>query len=888
MRYTLLFSLLAGLATQAWSAGIRGKVTDNQGTPLPFATVYVQETGSGAATNEVGEYEIRLEPGQYQLVFQYLGYRTVVETVSVGAGFVTLNIALDPQPITIKPVDINLDGEDPAYTVMRKAIAKATYHRQQLDSYQAQVYIKGSGRLIKSPFFVRKLIEKEGIDSTKAFTTESVSIVEYKRPATYKERVISIRTTGDDNDTSPNSYINGSFYEPRLADAVSPLSPQAFAFYRFKLESYFVDRGYGVNKIRVTPRSAGENVFDGYLYIVEDYWAIYSLSLTTYKFGIRFGIDQVYAPIEDKAWLPVSHKFDVYGKILGFAFEYKYLATAKDYRIELNPALDHEFNVVDEKLEKELAEQARQAQKDNPKKASAEDRLAQGGELTRKDLRKLMVEYEKEERENQEEPEVVVNTNFTVDSLAHRRDSSYWEEIRPVPLTTQELRGYRFQDSVYIVQKEKEEVAAAGGELSDKEIKRNSKGKGFKPMDILNGRSYTVPKKFQFSHQSLWEGLMFNPVESFSLHSRLQYRTLGKHPWSVSLTPRYAVARDRFSFIANTYLRGKNQPDNREGISLTGGRYIFQYNPEKPINELLNAYLNLFSERNYIRLYEKEFAQLGYNKRLAENWQLSSSLEWSRRLTLNNRTTQSWFPKENRSYGTNDPGAEELIRPLPTREKALVLDVKLEARPWQKYRIRNGVRNRIEGTSPTLTLQYRRGMGDLFPAKADATEPVSDFDHLDLGFQHNFRVGASGQLDLRLNTGAFLRNDYVGFADFKHFLGNRTSLVTTDPVATYRLLDYYRYSTQDKYFSGFAHYQFRKLLVTQLRSIWTTGLKENVFVNYLSTPTATNYMEVGYSLDNILRFFRLEVAASFEGGKYRDWGILIGVATNLDGLNFSF
>ena len=43
----------------------------------------------------------------------------------------------------------------------------------------------------------------------------------------------------------------------------------------------------------------------------------------------------------------------------------------------------------------------------------------------------------------------------------------------------------------------------------------------------------------------------------------------------------------------------------------------------------------------------------------------------------------------------------------------------------------------------------------------------------------------------------------------------------------------------------------------------------------------TNYFEIGYGLENIFRFFRLEVAASFEGGKYKDAGIFLGVSTSL-------
>jgi hypothetical protein len=59
------------------------------------------------------------------------------------------------------------------------------------------------------------------------------------------------------------------------------------------------------------------------------------------------------------------------------------------------------------------------------------------------------------------------------------------------------------------------------------------------------------------------------------------------------------------------------------------------------------------------------------------------------------------------------------------------------------------------------------------------------------------------------------------------------------------------------------------------------GIRENIFVNYLATPTSKNYTEIGYGIDGILRVFRLEFATAFRDGKYLDYGFRIGIATNL-------
>jgi hypothetical protein len=61
------------------------------------------------------------------------------------------------------------------------------------------------------------------------------------------------------------------------------------------------------------------------------------------------------------------------------------------------------------------------------------------------------------------------------------------------------------------------------------------------------------------------------------------------------------------------------------------------------------------------------------------------------------------------------------------------------------------------------------------------------------------------------------------------------------------------------------------------------GIRENVFINYLATPTSKNYTELGYSIDGILRLFRLEGIVAFRDGKYLDYGFRIGISATLTG-----
>lgn len=862
----LLFALPLSLIF-AQSGGVSGKVASPDGAPLPYASIFVKETGTGTTTNEEGQFEIRLPAGNYQLVFQFLGYKTVAKPVTVGSRLELLNVTLQEQPLQLQAVDVLEGAENPAYTIMRKAIAKASYHRQQLDSYTAEVYIKGTGRIKKVPRLLKNTLEKEGVDTATAFTSESVSEIEYQRPSTFKERVISVYSNGDDQSTSPTNYVNGSFYEPEIADAISPLSPRAFAYYRFELEGFFLDRNYGINKIKVTPRSAGDGVFEGYLYIVEDWWSIYSLDLKTLQQGIEFKIEQIYAPIEEKAWLPVSHQFDVNGKVFGFGFEYLYLATVSNYKITLNPDLDGDFTVIDEKLNKELSKQLKADAKSNAT-ASAEERLGNGEELTRKELRKLMRDYERQEQQEEEEPEVVETEEYTIDSTAYDKDSTYWAKIRPVPLTEIEYRSYAKLDS--IAKAEKKEAEA------DSMSSIGNSGKFGFLGDIFLGESYAVGEHHTFSHTALLPRIYFNPVEGFSLHSDLGYAfKKGDKRISTTITPRYAFTREKLTGKAAI---GYSYGDHYTGLE--GGRYIHRLNGDRPLGFFFNTYVNLFTDRNFIRLYEKDYLRLSHRQQFRENISLDLSAEWANRYQLYNQTRQVWIDFEDQSYASNFPVSRELGNSLPEEERAFVLKATLTAKPWQKYKVYNGEREEIDNSSPTIHLTYRQGLEGIEGSQ-------TDFSYIEAGIKHQIAIGVRGKLDLRAEAGMFLNDDYVGFVDYRHFTGNQLTLTTATPAGSYRRLPYFEFSTMDRFAGASAHYQFRKLLATQLLEVRLLGIKENLFANVLTTPASGTYYEFGYSLDNIFRLFRVEAVAGFDNGGYRDWGILIGIASSISGGTFS-
>ncbi|HMG91630.1 MAG TPA: DUF5686 and carboxypeptidase regulatory-like domain-containing protein [Chryseolinea sp.] len=841
------------------------------GDLLPFTTIYVKQTGSGTIANENGSYEIALPPGTYDIAYQFVGYKTEVKRVEITSGFQTVDVILQPQATLLDTVEINSGDEDPAYTIMRKAIAKAKYHTQEIDKYSARVYIKGAGQLKDYPWLAKKAIKKAGIEKGQVFLTESISDIKYTRPAKFEEKVISIRSDGKDNNTNPNQYIFGSFYEPEIAETISPLSPKAFSYYKFEYMGTFTDRNYSISRIKVIPRSKGDNVIEGMIFLVEDWWSIHSMDINTTKFGVKVNIKAVYAPIEEKVWMPVSHRFKAEGKIFGFEFEYNYMATVSQYKIETNPKVYVEpdkMEVIDEKIEKKQAQQIQEKQAATPKKtkkqeetAKLQERLNSGKEITRKELNTMMKEYEKEEQKQQKEPEVISNTSFKIDSMAYKKDSAYWAEMRPVPLTKIEMRGYQKIDSMAVVEKKKEE----GDTL------KRSKHKGFQPWDLLIGDTYKISEHSNFKIHFPVPG--FNTVEGWNFVYKVTFGTVlqDSNKTRIRITPafRYAFSREVASGYLNFSLRNKN-----DRLDIQGGRYIKQYNPDEPILPIINDFTTLLLEKNLMKIYERDYVDLNYRHQLNAYVSIGTSWTWMRRRELFNTTDYKWADWDKiEGYTPNAPVNDELIDTSFPENNAFVGSINVTARPWVKYTIRNGHRAIINSSSPTFMVDYRKGFNNIFGS-------VVKFDQMEVGVKHRQKVGGRGHADIYLRAGMFFNTEKLYFMDYKHFLGNETPFITNDPVGSFRLLDYYRYSTSDKYFAGNFHYQFRKFLITNIPVVRLMGIHENVFLNYLATPTSQNYTEVGYSIDGILRIFRLEGAAAFQDGKYVNYGFRIGITTN--------
>jgi len=883
MRFLLVASFLL-LCQFSFGQGIRGTVKTTKGDLLPYAAILVKGTSNGTITNAEGRYDLPLKPGRYDLIFQYLGFQAVQKTVEIGSGYETLDISLEEQAYRLNEVAVGKSKEDPAYSIMRRAIAKSRFHEMQVDSYTARVYSKASVTITDLPmeFLYQKELKKAEKEANfkkgVPILNESVVEVTFRQPNQYRQRVIATRNSQDNNFPTPNDYFSASFYRPEVVETVSPLSPKAFAYYKFTYEGTFREQGVDISKITVTPRSYGEGVFRGTIFIIENTWAIHSLQLETVAFqGITVKIRQQFSPVQG-VWMPVNQRYDMAGRVMGVAGHGQFVVTQTFKELKVNPAYVEDIQVIDEKIDKPAA----QLRKSDIKGQDLDQLIARQKELSAKDMRRIMREYDRQEtqrrREKQEIPPARKDTTIT-DTLANRRSQTFWDSLRTIPLTTAESISYKRGDSLVVVRK----IEATKDSVKKEKVEKK-KGK-FSSEQVITGNTWKLNRQFSLVWDPMATGFQYNTVEGYILQPGLHVRYSPVPPkdttqktkvparplpvWDIGFNGRYQFGRKRFIAVGDLGYQYKGTK-----LALRGGRTVAQFNPANPISPSLNTLTTLVFEQNFMKLYEKDFLGLTSTFKIRKWVNVEGGLEYATRRELANfkENPKPWINWGQRSFTPNRPFNAEESAAFPEHQ-ALVLDLKASARLGDtRYLIRNGQRVTNRNESPLLSLQYRKAI--------PVGEGSADYDFLEASVAHSFETGVRSRFSYQLATGGFLRNPRVYFPDFKHFLGNEFFLQQGDPVSRFRMLPYYTYSTARQYAEGHALIETRKFLLTQIIYARLAGLREQVSVHTLLTPASKAYTEVVYGLDGlipaVLPFFRVEVVTQWQDFRYQNVGFRLG------------
>ncbi len=819
MRYHFLALTFLFFSTFSY-AQISGKITDAQGEPLSFASIYVKGTSNGTTSNIEGDFTLELKKGTYEVIFQYVGYKQKTETLVVDNEPIRLDVVLEEEAFEISGVVVTADAEDPAYAVIRKAIKKRKYYREQVEEYQCNVYIKGGIKLLDAP---EKILGNDigdmggQLDSNRTgiiYLSESEAILNYKQPDHYKEIMISSKVSGDDNGFSFNRfseldfnlYENTSLYSREI---ISPIANNALTYYKYKLlGTFFDDNGLLVNKIEVIQKRKEDPTYGGIIYIVEDLWNIQSTELfITSRAMKQPGLDtlwlnQVHVPIQEPdVWRLFSQTISFSAGLFGFKMEGDFTGIFKDYNI--NPTFENKyFN----------------------------------------------------------------NETLVFKKGANEKSLEYWEEMRPIPLTQEESTDYIKKDSLQQIWDSKE--------YKDSIDNKNNK---FGVMDLLFGYTYRNSwKRKSFELSAPISTIQFNPVQGgmFSLNFRYRksYDDRFLKWFYVEPKVQYSFADEQLRARLNFFYHINRTKFAR--FYLSGGREAMQFNSENPIQPFLSSAYNLWGKEHFMKLYDRNFAYAYYQQEVTNGVVVRLASEYAYRQPLQVNTQYSWS-KRDIDYPSNTPQIAEIQDFSFEEHQAFYVEANVRIRFAQKY-LTYPDRKYIMGTKyPAFRVIYQKAI--------PINDNFTGYDKVSLEvFDDYMALGVLGHSEFRIKGGTFFNKKRIEVVDFQHFNGNQTFIGNPNNYnRSFLQLPYYEYSTSGPFVEGHFQHHFTGFLLDKVPLLSRLGWQTAVGANFLYTESQKDYTELYVGIDNlgfkVFRLFRVDVVSSFRNGKYDKTGVVLGI-----------
>lgn len=860
-----------------FSQGIRGKLTDGANNPVPYAAIYDETTSAGTTSNAEGYYELKLEAGKHALVVKAVGYYVIRRNLTTSKEYVNLDIQMNEQPIEMKEVVITPGKEDPAYAIMRKVIARAPYHLNQVKEYQADVYLRGTIHLIKIPKIIAKHTEINGkknvLKSGDVYLQESLNQLHFQAPDKYDQKVISFHSTfpGDDNSVNPMDIIRSSLYEPEIDDITSPLAPNAFSYYTYKYEGFFYEGDNTIFKIRVMPKHNNKQLMAGTLYILDKLWCLHSADVSLQMFFGTLSYKNIYSPVKSNAWLPISYHFNVDADIMGIEANYKYSSSVKFSQVVLNDKIIIKDPKSAESNNKEkLPPPAKSDIKRQKQQQQIEELLAKE-KLTNREMVKLSTMMSGEAKKDTlktksleiKDPIEKVN----IEKGALKKDTAYWNAIRPIPLTTIESKLPGMKDS---------NPATAKDTLSPGDSSKTSGSK--KPFGkVMNGLLgkpgfYAFDSTLHITYNGLvgFKKIDFNTVDGFIYRQTfsLEQKIDSMHTLKVDPGIAYAFSRERVMWW--TDISYDYAPMKLGNIHFHIGSESADYNGESGINTTINSFASLFFRRNYLKLYQQNQAYVTNKIDLANGLNLSVMLGYRLAIPLSNNSDYSFFYKDERQYTPNIPGndAGNELRNLKNEEA--YWDIQIEYTPQYYYKVWGGQKHYQHSKYPTLFIRNRMAVPGIINSTAD-------YDLLEFGVRQRKEWGMMHAFSWNLKAGSFLNQKQIYLMDDKYFNNQDLPLVIGNTGNIFRQLPAYQHATT-RYFTE-AHIQFTTpyLLIKYLPFLSSKIWAENLHLNYLTTNAVKNYWEIGYSVSQIYMIGRIGVYAGFEGTAYKSIGVQVSI-----------
>jgi len=581
--------LVASHVSVAQTSGISGLVEAEDGTSLPYANVIVVGKAIGTSTNFDGEYSLQLPPGEYQISFQYVGYKSALRKINVAQNvFTKVSVQLAEEKLLLEAITVSANGENPAYRIIRGAQASKDKNLKEIEAVGYMAYTKLFGkskedRSAALTFFGTRLTPRKGI----FYLSESVvDIYQYeynKRTEVLKASLVLSDTSGYSQNYS--NFIE--FYQDKPMQVrsgavanrmISPIAKDAFAFYDYELEGDIKVNGQLIHKIKVIPKAKNGITFAGDIYIIDDSWHLYKTQLTLDNPLVgKFEISNSYIKEDtEEVWLP-------------FTCSIVLLEEKQDLNIVYHN-IHYDFNF------------------------------------------------------EQTPPSYNEQTNYVVEDTNLLKDSAWWAKTRPIALTEDEKNAYDMKKRAAIANARDSNNFIIDTTLV---IAENEPGFGEKIGQAFTTGEFPINKKFALKANLF----SFNTIEGGVLKPGLIYRAQpNQKNFKAELDLRYGIASE--TFYGRITLDYELNPLKRTYLKLSTGSYVEHIAGFETITDYINMVYSLFEE-NFMKLYQNNYASGAIQTEIFNGFDATFFSTYAVRSPLQNNSDYNWAEEEDYTFTPN-------------------------------------------------------------------------------------------------------------------------------------------------------------------------------------------------------------------------------------------
>lgn len=747
---------------------LRGYVFSIDNEPLIGANIRVFDMQLGTQTNEKGQFELRLEEGLHRISFSFLGLETQTLEFVVEKDLVQ-NIFLNPDSKTLNEVVVRVKKRDYSYEVIQKVIENKDKVLNQYENYACKTYIKAT----EEPSLKKPPKNEEDEDPYKSDSLPTLNFFEAtinrfeSKPDRLKEERTAVKKIGNQDGLFFTSITHGEFdlYQnlqkiERLSENsfISPISQLGYVSYRYELMETYYEGTQAIYRIKVKPKELGNALYEGEIEVYSGIWVL------------------------KKATLSLSPKALIIYDKFNFSQQYE---KVQDKWVIKNETFNWQVK-----------------ERNNIYKGTT---IVEQSEFI----------FDSTYGKRFFGPEIAKTT-----AEAYKKDSTFWDSIRPIPLSSDERENIRKKELLDLKLNSKEyldSIDAEYNKITFLKIVWSGIGK-------IN-RS----KKSELYFNSL--PTLINPLAlgGFRLNYGMFYRKLYENRKEFFIRPYLNYGFRNNDLLGSLEVQYLYNPIKRSRISASFGKGFDVINGAATISDIArrsNFYISTgFYVNHKTELFNGFYLNTGvslYQRRDFSDFQFTSG-------------------GDNLFNGNNEPTF------FPTNNK-FATNVGIEYTPRQQYISEPNEKIVLGSSFPTFRLDLNKAWG------AEGTRN-SNFTQLEMSVYQYFNVGILGTSEYKVSAGKFLDTTLLAPMDYRYQRGG-DPLWFSPSMSTFQLIPQ-TFATLDWFFESHYEHQFNGFLTSKIPLLNKTGIRAVAGAGLLYVPESKyQYSELYFGINRVFKLGR--------------------------------